>query len=150
MSKFYIKKPSRLKWIYSTPRDEEVLIRQNEVWFYKKSEKQVVKSRFSKEAYSQVPIAMLESLGNLEDDYEIKMTAEDTLELVPRQQMGFIKSLLLVTGSEDFPIKSLTIFDLYGNSNIIDLKDVKINPGLEDSFFIFKMPSGAELFDYSR
>ncbi len=81
--KFYIKKPSRLKWIYSTPRDEEVLIRQNEVWFYKKSEKQVVKSRFSKEAYSQVPIAMLESLGNLEADYEIKMTAEDTLELVP-------------------------------------------------------------------
>ena len=148
--KFYIKKPSRLKWIYSTPRDEEVLIRQNEVWFYKKSEKQVVKSRFSKEAYSQVPIAMLESLGNLEADYEIKMTAEDTLELVPRQRMGFIKSLLLVTGSEDFPIKSLAIFDLYGNSNIIDLKDVKINPGLEDSFFIFKMPPGAELFDYSR
>lgn len=147
---FYIKKPSRLRWKYGAPRDEEVLIMGDEIWIYKKSEKQVLKSNFSKEAYNQIPIAMLESLGDLESDYEIKMTADEVLELVPRKRMGFINRVILITGSGDFPIKSFTIFDLYGNSNVIELKELTINPGLEDSFFIFKMPAGAELFDYSR
>ena len=147
---FHIKKPSRLRWRYGAPRDEEVLISGNEIWIYKKSEKQVLKSRFSKEAYSQVPIAMLESLKDLETDYEIKMTADEVLELVPRKRMGVINRLILITGPGDFPITSFTIFDIYGNSNVIELKELKINPGLEDSFFIFKMPAGAELFDYSR
>ena len=147
---FHIKKPSRLRWQYGAPRDEEVLISGDEIWIYKKSEKQVLKSRFSKEAYSQVPIAMLESLKDLETDYEIKMTADEVLELVPRKRMGVINRLILITGPGDFPITSFTIFDIYGNSNVIELKELKINPGLEDSFFIFKMPAGAELFDYSR
>jgi outer membrane lipoprotein carrier protein len=147
---FYIKKPSRLRWKYGSPRDEEVLIRGDEIWIYKKSEQQVLKSRFSKEAYSHVPIAMLESLKDLETDYDIKMTADEVLELVPRKRIGFINRLILKTGPGDFPIKSFTIFDLYGNSNVIMLEELKINPGLEDSFFVFEMPSGAELFDYSR
>jgi len=148
--KFYIKKPSRLRWEYGAPRDEEVLIMGDEIWIYKKSEKQVLKSRFSKDAYSQIPIAMLESLKNLESDYKIEMTADEVLELVPRQRMGSINRLILMTGSGAFPINSFTIFDKYGNSNVIELKNLTINSGLEDSFFIFKMPSGAELFDYSR
>lgn len=147
---FYIKKPSRLRWQYGAPRDEEVLIMGEEIWIYKKSEKQVMKSRFSKEAYSQVPIAMLESLEDLESDYEIKMTADGALELVPKKRMGFINRLILNTGPGAFPIKSFTIFDIYGNSNVIELKELKINPGLDDSFFVFEMPSGAELFDYSQ
>ena len=122
----------------------------DEIWIYKKSEKQVLKSRFSKEAYSQIPIAMLESLKNLESDYKIEMTADEVLELVPRQRMGVINRIILMTGSGAFPINSFTIFDKYGNSNVIELKNLTINSGLEDLFFIFKMPSGAELFDYSR
>jgi outer membrane lipoprotein-sorting protein len=97
-----------------------------------------------------VPIAMLESLEDLESDYEIKMTADGALELVPKKRMGFINRLILNTGPGTFPIKSFTIFDIYGNSNVIELKELKINPGLDDSFFVFEMPSGAELFDYSR
>jgi len=149
-AKFYIKKPSRMRWEYGAPRDEEVLISGDEMWIYQKSEKTVGKVRFSKDAYNIAPIAMLQSMENLKVDYEIKMTAEDTLELVPRQQMGSIKSLRLTIDPGDFPIKTLAIFNLNGNSNVFHLKDVKINPGLEDSFFIFEMPSGAELFDYSR
>lgn len=147
---FFIKKPSRLRWTYRAPRDEEVLINGEDIWMYKSSEKQVIKSRFSRDAFSQVPIAMLESLGDLKGDYQISMSGEKTLELVPRQRMGFVKKLRLTTGSGDFPVESFEVFDVYGNMNVIILRDVIINPGLGDGLFIFTMPPGAELFDFTR
>ena len=147
---FFIRKPSMLRWKYALPRNEEVIINGTEIWIYKASEKQALKSKFNKSAYSQLPIAMLESLENMKADYEIKTAEEGLLELVPKEEMGFVKKIHLETGSGEFPVKTLTIFDMYGNTIILKLKDVKINPGLDDSLFIFKIPQGVEVHDFSQ
>jgi len=146
---FFIKKPFSMRWIYSKPRDEEVIIRDTETWIYKKSEKQALKSTFSKEAYSQVPITLLSSLGNLKIDFDITLIKNDILELKPKRQMGFIKKILLEVSSGDFPVKTFSIFDIHGNKIDIKITNVEINPGLEDSFFIFKAPPGVEVFDFN-
>jgi outer membrane lipoprotein carrier protein len=145
--KFFIKKPSQMRWEYKKPRDEEVIIRGSDTWIYRKSEKQVLKSKFTKGAYNQVPIALLGSLENLKADFDITMIKKDTLELKPKHQMGFIKKLIFETTSEDLLIKMFTIFDTYGNKIVIELEDVEINPGLDDSLFIFKAPPGVEVFE---
>lgn len=147
---FFIKKPSGMRWRYSTPRDEEVIIKESDVWIYKKSDKQALKSTFSKDAYSQIPIALLNSIGNLKADFDITMIKGDTLELKPRSKMGFIKMVLLVVNSHDFPIKTFTIFDTYGNKIEVVVKNVEINSGLEDSLFIFTPPPGVEVFDLNQ
>lgn len=147
---FSIKKPSMFRWQYALPRNEEVIISGTEIWIYKASEKQAMKSKFNKSAYSQLPIAMLESLENMKTDYAIKAAGEGVLELVPRQEMGFLKKVHLETASGEFPIKTLTIFDMYGNTIVLKLKDVKINPDLDDSLFVFKVPAGVEVHDFSQ
>ena len=43
-----------------------------------------------------------------------------------------------------------TIIDTYGNIIMVELEQVKINPGLEDSLFIFNIPPGAEVFDMNK
>ncbi|MBI5676790.1 MAG: outer membrane lipoprotein chaperone LolA [Nitrospirae bacterium] len=147
---FSIKKPSMFRWKYALPRNEEVIISGTEIWIYKASEKQALKSKFNKSAYSQLPIAMLESLEKMKADYEIKTAGESVLELVPKGEMGFVKKIQLEIASSEFPIKTLTIFDMYGNTIILKLKDVKINPGLDDSLFVFKIPQGVEVHDFSQ
>lgn len=147
---FSIKKPSMFRWKYAPPRNEEVIISGTEIWIYKSSEKQAMKSKFNKSAYSQLPIAMLESLEKLRSDYAIKSAGEGVLELIPKEEMGFLQKIHLETASGEFPIKGLTIFDMYGNTIILKLKDVKINPGLDDSFFVFKAPAGVEVHDFSQ
>lgn len=147
---FSIKKPSMFRWKYAPPRNEEVIISGTEIWIYKASEKQALKSKFNKSAYSQLPIAMLESLEKMKADYEIKTAGEGVLELVPKQEMGFVKKIHLEIASGEFPIKTLTIFDMYGNTIILKLKDLKINPGLDDSLFVFKIPQGVEVHDFSQ
>ncbi|MBI4654602.1 MAG: outer membrane lipoprotein carrier protein LolA [Nitrospirae bacterium] len=146
---FFISKASgiKMKWAYMKPRDEEVIINETDIWIYKKSEKQVLKGKFNKGSYGHVPLALMSSLENLRADFDTIMIKKDTLELKPKQQIGSIKKILLVTGSGDFPIKFFTLFDVYNNKIEIAVKAAKVNSGLEESLFIFKVPLGVEVFD---
>ncbi len=147
---FFIKKPSHMMWTYAAPRDEKVTINNHDTWIYKKSQNQVIKTKFSKESYSQVPIALLASLDNIRDDFDITATGKNSLQLVPKRKIGFIKMIVMETMPGDMPVKMLTIFDTYSNIIMIELKDVKTNSGLNDSLFTFKIPPGAEVHDMSQ
>ena len=147
---FFMKKPSSMRWNFSKPRDEEIIIKENDIWIYKKSEKQALKSAFSKDAYNHVPIALLNNFGDLKNNFDIKLIKDDTLELTPKRRMGFINKLLLEINSTDFPVKTFSVFDLYGNKINIMIKNVKINSGIEDSIFIFKLQPGVEVFDLNQ
>jgi chaperone LolA len=147
---FFIKKPSSMRWIFSDPRDEEVIIREGSLWIYKKSQKQALKSTFSKEAYAQVPIALLNSLGDLQTDYEVALIEEDTLALNPKNKTGLIEKIHVEVNKHDFPVKSFSIFDSYGNVIEVAVTKVKINTELENSLFIFKPGPDVEVFDLNQ
>jgi outer membrane lipoprotein carrier protein len=147
---FYLKRPLRLRWRYDSPRDEEVMISGNDIWIYRRSEKQVMKSSFSQDSYSQAPLVILDNLDNLEAGFDITFIDDNNLELIPKKGTGVLEKLSLKAGYGDFPVTSFTIVDVYGNSNVIVLKDISVNTGLEEGLFQFVMPPGAELFDFSR
>jgi len=147
---FFIKKPSQMMWEYAAPRDEKVIINDTDTWIYKKSQNQVIKTKFTKESYSQVPISLLASLEHIDTDFDITVTGENSLQLVPKRKIGFIKTLVLETASGDMPVKMFTIFDTYGNIIMIELGSVQTNPGLEDSIFTFKIPPDAEVYDMTQ
>lgn len=147
---FLIKKPSSMRWKYSKPRDEEVIVRDVHTWIYKKSRKQVLKTTFSKDVLNQIPIALLNSLGDLKRDFDITQLSEGFLELKPKRTMGYIKGVLLEVSSQNFPLKKFSIIDTYGNQIIIELKNVKVNSGLEDSLFTFDVPPGVEVLDMNQ
>lgn len=144
---FFIKKPSRMRWKYEKPRDEEVIIKGTDLWIYRKSDRQVLRSTFSREAYGQVPIVLLEGFGDIRANFDITMMDEGTLKLKPKYQIGLIKEILLEINPRGFPVKGFTILDLYGNRIVIKLREVKTNTGLEDSLFIFNIPPGVEVIN---
>ncbi|RJQ52580.1 MAG: outer membrane lipoprotein carrier protein LolA [Nitrospiraceae bacterium] len=147
---FYIRKPSGIMWEYKAPRDEKVIINGTDTWVYKKSQKQAIKTRFSKEAYSQAPIALLNSMENLRADFDISLMGQDSLKLRPKHQVGVIREMVIKTGAKNFPVKTLKVFDMYGNIITIELADTKTNSGLADSLFVFTAPPGVEVFDMSQ
>jgi outer membrane lipoprotein carrier protein len=147
---FFLKKPSSVMWEYAKPRDEKVVIRDTDTWIYKKAENQVIKTKFTKEAYSQVPIALLSGMERIRDDFALSVPEENALQLVPKQRIGFIKTIVMEVVPGDFPVKTFTVIDTYGNIIMIELSGVKINPGLDDSLFIFTPPPGAEVYDMSK
>ncbi len=147
---FSLKKPGKMMWEYESPRDEKVVIKNKETFIYKKSQNQVIRTKFSEESYSQVPIAMLESFDNIRNDFDISMPEKNALQLIPKQKIGHIKTVIMETSKKDFPINMFTILDTYGNIIMIELKNIKTNPGLKDELFDFQIPEGAEVFDMSQ
>lgn len=147
---FFIKKPSQLMWEYAKPRDEKITIKNNDTWIYKKSQNQVVKTKFSKEAYSQVPIALLTSFENIKNDFNITIAEENSLQLVPKKKIGAITSLAIETAPKGFPVKMITVNDTYGNIIKIKLTNVNTNQSLEDNIFDFIIPPGAEVYDMGQ
>jgi chaperone LolA len=147
---FYIKKPSLAQWEYEKPRDEKIVITDMQTFIYKKAENQVIKTQISKEAYSQAPITLLSRFENIRNDFDISMPEKNALQLIPKKQIGFIHTLVLETVPEGFPVKMFTIIDTYGNIIMIELNSVKLNTGLEDDFFIFEIPPGAEVYDMNQ
>ncbi len=150
--RFFIGRSSgaKMRWVYIKPLDEEVIIKDTDIWIYKKSERQAFRGKFSRDSYGQLPISLLQGLEALGRDFNIARSGKNTLELRPKYQSGIIKKIHLVTTTGDFPIKSLTIFDVYGNKTDIFIKDIEINPGLDESIFVFNIPKGVEVFELNH
>lgn len=144
--RFFIKKPSMIRWEYAGKRDEAVIINGDKLWIYKSSERQVLKGGFERGSYNQLPIALLQKIGDIKEDFYIKALKDNILELTPRTKMGIIKSIQLVT-DDKFPIREFTIIDNYENRITIRISDVNINTNLSDSIFTFKIPPDVEVFD---
>jgi len=136
-----------IKLVYTKPADEEVIIKDTGLWIYKKSERQAFKSKFTKDSYAQIPMSLLHRIEDIKTDFNITILKEGALELRPMHQGGLIKKILLVTTTEDLPVKSITVFDVYGNKTQIVLRDIEINTGLDESIFVFKAPKGIEIFE---
>jgi len=89
-------------------------------------------------------------MEKLKDDYDITMPEQNALHLVPKRRIGSVQMIVIETVQGKFPVRTLTIFDTYGNIVIIELSDVIINSELDDSLFQFKTPPGAEVYDMSQ
>lgn len=132
--KMWFQRPGLMKWHYLEPDEQVFLVRQDTLWFYQKAEQQVVVDRFRSVLTSDVPVAFMLGLGDLERDFRFKRgcrSAEGVvLELVPagvqaKQEGGEKKDaaekgdglqrLALLVGEDDFLPRGAEVTDVGGN-----------------------------------
>jgi outer membrane lipoprotein carrier protein len=143
---FYIKRPMKMKWMYTGKTAQDLIINGDTVLIYKRGDKQAYKSRFDRATYGQTPVALLSGFGNIKDEFEVSGNG-DTIILKPKRPMGNVSTIKVILSEGGFPIRSFVIRDT--RSNVIDvvLKDVKINTGLKDSLFDLALPRGVNVFE---
>jgi outer membrane lipoprotein carrier protein len=142
---FYIKRPLRMKWSYEGNNAQDVLINNDEITIYQKKEKQAFRGRFDRETYGQAPIALLSGFGSIQEEFTVS-DKEGKLLLKPKKPMGGILSIEMELSDGTFPIRSFTVIDSYSNRITMDLRDVRINTGLEDAFFNPALPKDVKIF----
>jgi outer membrane lipoprotein carrier protein len=142
---FYIKRPLKVKWSYEGDNAQDVLINNDEITIYQKKEKQAFQGTFDRETYGQAPIALLGGFGKIQDEFTVT-DKQGKLLLKPKKPLGGILSIEMELSDSAFPIKSFTVIDSYSNRITMDLTDVKINTGLEDSFFSPAIPKDVTIF----
>ncbi|MDA8325688.1 MAG: outer membrane lipoprotein carrier protein LolA [Nitrospiraceae bacterium] len=146
---FMIKLPSRMRYIYKTGSQDQVIIMKDTVIIYQKKENQVLKGKFDAGTYGTAPVAFLSGLGDIERDFRVT-EKKGELILKPKDPMSGITFIEVEPSNGAFPVKSFRIHDRYANTVQITLKDVRLNRGIKDSAFEFTPPAGTSVFDYTH
>ncbi len=148
---FMLKLPSKMRYIYKTGSNDQVIIKGNMIMIYQKKENQIMKGRFDAGTYGTAPVAFLGGLGDIERDFRVTEKKGDLI-LRPKDPMSGITYIEVepTKGPSSFPVKSFIIHDRYSNTVRITLRDVKLNRGMKDSAFEFTPPPGTSVFDYTH
>jgi outer membrane lipoprotein carrier protein len=148
-----IKKPGRMKWVYSAPDPQVLVSDQKTLWLYLPDDNQVTKMTLESIYSSNAPALFLAGRGKLTDTFDVvrvvKEGAETTLVLAPKKADDTLEKLLLHAENKSFQIVGSTVYDKLGNRTEMRFQNIQVNLDIPDSTFRFELPAGAELLDYT-
>lgn len=152
----FLKKPGLMRWEYGPPDNQLIVSDGVNVWMSLPKQNQIYKEEANRAFDTKTPLSFLSGKGEITKDFDISMEnnpqeGEDyTLKLIPKEVHPSLSQMFLKVEHETFWIKSLQVYDLYGNSIELTFSEIKINQNLSPGLFQFTIPQGAELITPSK
>ena len=148
-----IKKPGMMRYVYARPERQEWTIKADDVIIYTPGQNQVINKTLSRGSLDRTPATFLAGLGKITDSFEPRLSGSGekdgkgryVLELVPKGKGMGVKDIVLVLDPDNFNILGFTFTETSGNINSFRFSNIKINSGIKESVFNFRIPKGAEL-----
>lgn len=154
--KVYFKKPGRMRWDYkkaSDPKKMEKLYVSDgsKFWVYEYDFKQVFKQCL-KESQLPTSLSFLMGQGDLLKEFKVTFASNSTdsapkLRLVPKTKTSKYKQIIFTVNPKTYQVEKTELFDPYGNSNLIEFKNAKVNKNLPDRGFDFVPPKDARVLN---
>lgn len=151
---------------YTKPK-QQIISNGKQVWFYTPENKQVLINNVAAMFAGGNSIAMsyLTGLGHVSRDFDITFAPEHQdkngnyqLELIPKKASPVLAKLQLTISASavaqfqstgevknSFPVISSVVHDAGGNKTRIDYNRPRVNRGISDNKFNFKIPEGVEV-----
>lgn len=151
---------------YAKPK-QQIISNGKQVWFYTPENKQVLVNNVAAmfAGGNSIALSYLTGLGHVSRDFDIAFAAEPRdktgnyqLELTPKKPSPVLARLQLTVSAsaveqvqasgevkDIFPIVSSVVHDAGGNKTRIDYSRSRVNKGLADGTFNFKIPKGVEV-----
>jgi outer membrane lipoprotein carrier protein len=156
-------KPGKMKWEYDKPEEQIFLIIDTTLWFYQALDKQVVVDKFEKFLISDLPVAFILGIGDLNKSFNIEQACISSSDggvyfsLLPKNKKishgssdDRLEKFELIVGSNDFLPKAAKIYDVASNINTFYLTEQKINAEIPDSVYLPQFPKGTDIDDRRR
>jgi outer membrane lipoprotein carrier protein len=157
---------SMFRFDYKKPR-QLIVSDGRKAWYYLPDNNQVMVSDLAALFAGGNGIALnyLTGMGRISRDFSISFAGAGRdkkgnylLELIPKEPSQAIAKLRLTVAASVlerylgkgetgpiFPVLSSVVDDHFGNRTFIDLSRIRVNEGITDSRFRFKMPKGVEV-----
>ena len=143
---FSLKRPDRFLWSYAEPFEQRVVADAENLWIYDVELAQVTVSPLEG-AIASSPAMLLSGDGRVRDGFEVVDSSRDGetvwISLAPREQGVDFRSVRVGFASGE--LFALVLIDALGQVTSIQFRDVAVNPGIEDEFFEFEPPAGADV-----
>ena len=148
-----IKKPGKMKWVYSSPDPQVLISDQKNLWLYAPEEEEVTKIPIENVYSSNTPALFLAGQGILTDIFNVVqvLTEKDKFVAVftPKEVENSLSRLVLRANKNNYQITGATVYDRLGNKTSIKFRSIRINEKIPESVFNFEVPAGVEIQDFT-
>ena len=146
-----IKRPGRMRWVYTKPERKEFVSNGQRIYSYIPADKQVIVAPMPSTDQT-TPALFLTGRGHLVRDFTA--TAGDipgglpgltAIKLVPRKPDPELESLVLGVDPKSLQIRQLVAVDGQGGRSTFTFNNLKENRNLSDKLFEFQVPRGVDV-----
>jgi outer membrane lipoprotein carrier protein len=148
--KVTVKKPSRMRWTYTTPEKKEFVSDGVKIYSHIPQDKQVIVSNVPADNQATTPALFLAGKGDIVRDFSASY-AQPTipgtlaLKLTPRRNEPDYEYLVVAVDPGTLQIRALTTRDHEGGESTIAFTNLKENQGISDKAFEFRIPKGVDV-----
>ena len=143
---FSLKRPDRFLWSYSEPFEQQVVADAENLWIHDVELEQVTVSPLEG-AIASSPAMLLSGDGQVRDGFEIVETSSDGainwISLAPTEPGVDFRSVQV--GFDAGELFALVLVDALGQVTSIQFRNMAVNLDIEDEFFRFEPPAGADV-----
>ncbi len=146
-----IKRPGRMRWIYTKPERKEFISNGERIYSYIPGDKQVVVSPMPS-GEQTTPALFLTGRGHLVRDFTAEFTdvpgaAQGTLglKLTPKKSDSEFEWLMITVDPGTLQLRQLVALDRQGGQSSFFFTNLKENRNLSDNIFDFKIPRGVDV-----
>jgi outer membrane lipoprotein carrier protein len=150
-----VKKPGRMRWVYTTPERKEFVSDGRKIYSYIPADRQVIVGAVPPDDQASSPALFLAGKGDITRDF-VATGAESTVpgtiavKLTPRRPEPEYDYLVVSADPVTFQIRALTTRDRQGGESTLLLTKLKENQGISDKEFGFVIPRGVDVSDNTR
>jgi outer membrane lipoprotein carrier protein len=145
-----VKKPGRMRWVYTQPERKEFVADGVKVYSYIPQDKQVIVSTVPPDGQATTPALFLAGKGDISRDFtaayaEGAAPGTVALKLTPRRSEPEYEYLIVAVDPATLQIRALTTRDRQGGESTLTFTNLKENQGLSDKEFAFRIPRGVDV-----
>jgi outer membrane lipoprotein carrier protein len=144
---FYLARPGKFRWNYLEPFVQEIVAKENKVWFYDADLEQVTIKTLD-ESLGATPALLLSGEVDLEQNFTLQQQGVDEdlvwIKLTPKSEDSSFKLILI--GMSNGQLAGMELQDNFGQLTRIYFSNLTTNRPLPESIFDFTIPEGADVF----
>ncbi len=145
-----VKKPGRMRWVYTAPEKKEFVADGVKVYSYIPEDRQVIVSDVPPDDQATTPALFLAGKGDIGRDFSAAYAENPApgtvaLKLTPRKTEPEYEYLVVAMDPATLQIRALTTRDRQGGESTLTFSNLKENQGIPDKEFEFRIPRGVDV-----
>jgi outer membrane lipoprotein carrier protein len=145
-----VKKPGRMRWIYTSPERKEFISDGQKMYSYIPEDRQVMVSDVPAGNEAPTPVLFLAGKGDLVKDFTAASAPSPVsgtvgLKLTPRRSEPEYEYLIVAVDPATLQIRALTTRDRQGGESTLRFENLQENKGIPDKDFAFRIPRGVDV-----
>ena len=148
--KIFVRYPGMMRWEYEKPEEQTIITDGHKLWIYRPSDNQVLTGSAPAFFSDGKGASFLSDIKLIRQKFNISLenSNEDLyyeLKLRPLEKKLDVIDIRLSVTKSTFTVIRIITYNSYGDENRIEFANHRFDVKLDDSFFSFKIPPGADV-----